>query len=209
MRRRKMPKEFISELTVRENLRIPLTFAGILKQTRDQIVDVTLDSYGLTESAETYPQHLDKKQRKALLKAYEDIASHYPNYDAFLKLLNTNEKARSGLLIVHHELFVNIAYNLREATAAIKREDYDGAVLALSKAIDRLALRIALGTYIDIPSPRILHVLIMTIRTYYDVLRLRAKMDKNFVKKTVTKAVKQLDTLATAFVETAHIEVIR
>jgi len=52
-------------------------------------------------------------------------------------------------------------------------------------------------------------VLIMTIRTYYDVLRLRAKMDKNFVKKTVTKAVKQLDTLATAFIETAHIEVIR
>lgn len=48
-------------------------------------------------------------------------------------------------------------------------------------------MRITLSPYIDIPSRRILEVLIMTIRTYYDVLRLREKVAKEFLKKTVKK----------------------
>jgi hypothetical protein len=49
----------------------------------------------------------------------------------------------------------------------------------------------------------------MTIRTYYDVLRLRKKVEQEFLKKTVKKATAQFGTLADAFIETAHIEVVR
>ena len=204
-----MPEEFIQELTVKENLMIPLTFVGILKATRDKLLNIILESHDLTEWAETYPQRLGEKQQKALLKAYEDVVAHYPNYEGFLRLLDTRRELRNYLLIVHHELFVNIAHNLRDATAAINKKDYEKAAAALSKAVDRLALRIALSPYIDIPSRRVLQVLIMTLRTYYDVLRLREKVDKEFLKKTVKKAATQLTTLADAFIETAHIEVVR
>jgi len=205
----KVPKEFIPELTVKENLMIPLTFAGILKATRDRIVNVILESHDLTEWTETYPQRLGKKQQNALLKAYKDVSSHYPSYEVFLRLLDTRPDLGNCLFIIHHELFVNIAHNLMEATAAINKKDYGKAAGALSKAVDRLALRIALSPYIDIPSRRVLQVLVMTIRTYYDVLRLRKKVDQEFLKKTVKKATAQFGTLADAFIETAHIEVVR
>lgn len=188
---------------------IPLTFVGILKATRDKILNVILESHDLTEWAETYPPRLGKKQQKAFLKAYDDAAFHYPNYDEFLRLLETRPEWGNCLLIVHHELFLNIAHNLRDAAAAINEENYEEAAGALSKAVDRLALRIALSPYIDIPSRRVLQVLIMTIRTYYDVLRLRRKVDKEFLKKMVKKATTQFGKLADAFIETAHIEVVR
>ena len=204
-----MPKEFVQELTVKENLMIPLTFIGILKATRDKVLGVILESHDLIGWAETYPQRLGKEQQNALLRAYNEVASHYPNYEEFLRLLGTRAELGNCLFIVHHELFLNIAHNLRDAAAAISKRDYGEAAGALSKAVDRLALRIALSPYIDIPSRRVLQVLIMTIRTYYDVLRLRKKVDKEFLKKMVKKATTQFGTLADAFIETAHIEVVR
>lgn len=203
----RVPKEFIPELTVRENLTIPLTFLGIDKQSRDKMVGIILESHGLMGVAEVYPRFLEQRKERALRKAYKDLSSHYPNFEEFHALLKEKAEVRNCLFLVHHELFRNIARNLRSSAVAIKNRDYDSAVRALGSALDRLALRMAFSEFIDIPNRRVLDVLMTTIRTYYDVLRLREKVSRKTFQQTVKRAVGQLSALADAFDETTHIHI--
>lgn len=195
-----MFEEFIYNLTVKENLSIPLVFIGVEEEVRDKIVRSALVSCGVDGLIDKFPHDLSEDQLCKVKEIQEKLTLQYPDLNNFIRLMKKKE-ARVCIPLIQQELFMNMSQALRLAVADIKEKKYDGVAKFLRRVIDRLALRISLSSVIDIPSQRILDVLILVVRQYSDFFRLREKVKKKDLLKMEKRSILDLISLAESFEE--------
>lgn len=194
-------EELFPNLTLRENLSLPLTFKAIEKKIRDEIIDKALLEQGLMEVANKFDRYLTEDEKKKALSLHTRFWKTYPELGQFLKLLEKRRDARLCLSLIQHEIFRNISKDLRTVVKEIKDKDLDGAVYLLEETVDKLALKIAFASFHETPGVRVIEVLLLVTRNYRDLLKYRAKVDKTFVEKTKKRTIMNLKSLADSFEE--------
>ena len=193
--------ELIQTATIRENLSLPLVFKSIDKTIRDNIIEVLLDSKGLSMIIEKHPSYLSDDEYNKILDIKNDLSSKHSNLDIFLRLLSTNIAARSCLPLIQGEIFADISSTLRVAASQLERNQINQVVDALEDVLDKLALRLLLSTYVPIPSKRVLEVSQLVIRNYRDILKYKHKLSSRVKNKVGNEIVKHLNALADSFSE--------
>lgn len=196
-------RDFVSELTLKENLMLPMTFMAVDDEVKDLYLQKILGESGLLESANKYLRFLDEEESKKALNLIDYVHSRYPNLEAFLKALRENAETRSCLPFIQHELFMNIANDLEKASIFIKDRNYNEATKFLGRVIDRLTLRFALSHVYDAPSPRILEVSLLVIKNFYNLLKYKEKANSGIFEAFENAAVIHLNALTDSFVEIA------
>ncbi len=193
--------ELIQTATIRENLSLPLVFKSIDKTIRDNIIEALLDGKGLSMIIEKHPSYLSDDEYNNILVIKNDLSSKHSNLDIFLKLLKTNKEARSCLPLIQGEIFADISSNLRVAASQLERNQINQVVDALEDVLDKLALRLLLSTYMQIPGKRVLEVSQLVVRNYRDILKYKNKLSSRVKKKVENEIVKHLYALADSFSE--------
>ncbi|UCH37732.1 MAG: hypothetical protein JSV76_00700 [Candidatus Bathyarchaeota archaeon] len=191
----------ISNLTIRENLSLPLIFVGMDLVRRNEIIEQALCDYQLTTTTQKFFRYLTEEEQGQVLQLRNVLSESYPSYDRFRTLLDANNNADLGLRLLQHELFTNIARDLMEASVQIAAERFSLAVAALDSAIERTALRVALGVYYVNPSLRVMDIALLVIRNYRNILKYHEKVDVDILETAKKRAVPNLKALADSFLE--------
>jgi hypothetical protein len=194
-------REFVPELTLKENLMLPMTFMAVDEQVRESNIHKILEKNGLLEDANKYPRFLDGVESEKAMSLFNEVHTQYPNLETFLNLLKENAEAKSCLLFIQHELFMNIVNDLEKASEHITNNNYDKATRSLGKVVDRLSLRFTLGQIYDVPSVRILEVPLLVIKNYYNLLRYGEKANKDLFEAMKKSAAAHLNALMDSFIE--------
>ncbi len=191
----------ISNLTIRENLSLPLIFVGMDLVRRNEIIEQALRDYQLTTTTQQFFRYLTEEEQGQILQLRNVLSESYPSYDRFRTILDANNNADLGLGLLQHEIFTNIAHDLMEASVQIAAERFSLAVAALDTAIERTALRVALGVYYANPSLRVMDIALLVIRNYRNILKYHQKVDVDILETAKKRAVPNLKALADSFLE--------
>lgn len=194
-------REFVPELTLKENLMLPMTFMAVDEQVKDSNIHKILEENCLLDDANKYPRFLDDAELEKAMHLFDEVHAQYPDLETFLNLLQENEEARSCLLFIQHELFMNIVNDLGKTSDYIINNNYDEATKFLGRVIDRLSLRFTLGRMYDVPSLRILEVSLLVIKNYYNLLKYREKANKDLFEAMKKSAATHLNALMDSFIE--------
>ncbi|MFQ6075638.1 MAG: hypothetical protein ACE5Z5_05845 [Candidatus Bathyarchaeia archaeon] len=194
-------EEFIPSITVRENLSLPLVFRAIDKEIRDEKIAGMLSERSLTGVADKYPRYLTPEEYGKVSGLRKELWEAHPQLGRFLKALEKDEDARACLPLLQHGLFATMSNELRRAVEAIGAEDFDRAAHVLSEVIDVLALRAALTPLFEVPSLRVLEVSLLVVRSYYNILKYRTKVNKALLREADKRVVPHLRALAESFSE--------
>lgn len=194
-------KRFCSNLTVRENLSLPLVFKAVEKNVRDEIVDKALFEQGLVEAANKFYRYLTEDEEKKVLIVHSHFWKIFPELEEFLNLLDNNGNARFCLPLIQHEIFMNISKDLRIVAQYFGEKDFDSAVRLLEESVDKLALRMILASFYENPSVRVMEVLLLVIRNYRDLFKYRDKMNSELLGESEERMMMDLKSLAGSFEE--------
>jgi hypothetical protein len=191
----------IPNLTLRENLCLPLIFIGIETSRRNEMIEQALTDYRLTTSAQKFFRYLTDEEQEKALQMRSSFSQRYPGYDRFKTILREKEGVDLGLNLLQYEFFTNIAHDLMVASSQVALEKFPMAVDALDTAIERLAFRVALGTFYTHPSLRVMDIALLVIRNYRDILKYREKIDVEILQMAKKRAISNLNALAVSFIE--------
>lgn len=191
----------IPNLTIRENLGLPLIFIGMEPHQRNKIIEQALSEYRLTTTARKFFRYLTEEEQATILRLRDSFSECYPSYDRFRTILHANNGVNLGLSLLQFEIFTNIAHDLVEASVQIAAEHFTSAAATLDTAIERVALRVALGAHYMNPSLRVMDIALLVIRNYRNVLKYREKMDVGILQIAKKRAIPNLKALAASFIE--------
>jgi len=194
-------EELFPNLTLQENLSLPLIFRPIEKKIRDEMIDKALLEEGLMAVANKFGRYLTENEKKKALSLHTQFWKTYPELGKFLNILEKRRDSRLCLPLIQHEIFRNISKDLRTVVKEIKDKDLDGAVHLLEEAVDKLTLRTALARFYETPSVRVIEVLLLVLRNYRDLFKYRAKMNEKFLEETEERTIMDLKSLADSFEE--------
>jgi len=193
--------KYVPSLTIKENLYLPLVFAAIEKDMRDEIIGEALAEHDLKAIANKFHRYLTEEEREKVSTLKLNLWKRYPEYNIFLNVLKEKKGLDLVLPLIQYEVFTNIAKNLKIASERISREEFDDAVKAIEKAIERLALRVSLGHFYVLPSLRAMEISILVIRNYRDILKHKEKVEGKFLEIEKGQAISHLKHLADSFIE--------
>lgn len=193
--------KFVSNLTVKENLCLPLIFTAIEKHRRDEIIRKELAEHNLKAAANKFNRYLTEEERNKVSTLKHNLWKRYPEYTIFLKKLKENKGFDRILPLLQYEVFTNIARDLKDASEMLNKEEHDDAIEALDDAIERLALRIALDYFYVLPSLRVMEIAILVIRNYRDVIKYKEKVEGKILKQEKGQIISQIKHLSDSFIE--------
>lgn len=193
--------KFVSSLTIRENLCVPLIFAALEKYRRDEIISKVLAEHNLKAAAKKFHRYLTEEERYKVSILKHSLWRRYPEYSIFLKVLKEKKDLDGILPLLQYEIFTNIARDLKAASEWLSKEERDDAVEALDDAVERLALRIALGHFYVLPSLRAMEIAILVIRNYRDVIKYKEKVEGEILKIEEGQVISQIKHLSYSFIE--------
>ncbi|MDQ1280287.1 MAG: hypothetical protein QG670_1550 [Thermoproteota archaeon] len=190
-----------SNLTVRENLSLPLVFKGVEKATRDEAVDKALYERRLTGVANKFPRYLSEDEEKPVLEINTRFWCDFPELESFLESLVNDKSFRTCLSLFQREMFLNVSKDLGNIVTDFEEKDYEGAIRLLEESVDRLALRMVFAPFIEFPSVRVLEVLLLVMRNYRDLFKYKDKVDGGVLVESWQRIKVDLESLADSFKE--------